>query len=791
MSKLTKRQRREKKKRKKAEYEKIRKLKTEKLKKGPKPWVPVKMKMFTMPDIFPPEASKEQRLEIIRSAGTKAREAFDKKYPNIEKWFTEYDPLYLLSFIALYFVSQKEGIDPEATGDLDFPHHYLEIMQAFALCQERKYSGKPLLENAGTLKKEMQEIGSLMNLRLFSVLPDMVTDDEMHAYKLQTEMMVSTTGIRNWAYFHQIKRIVLDLAQLIRNDFKAIYKIDSVNLFKLLFALMEERNILLNEHLKKVRNCIRKHDYREILDAYNQAFPENEKIEGEGIDRMWELAGKNRKNLIGLLICHSDLKLENVYSFSIGNAKSLLEERVSEDILEEILDMLSLNFGDLKTFNKEHIILANPVLKKPFIKVERGIYYSAVWGIIPHVALSILEDFIWQDNGLREEYAKLKSRYLEEETTRIVSKAFPNGSIYRGSLWHDPIRGKNYENDLLVIIDSFAIVVEAKSGTVSDPAKRGAPKRLFETLRELIEEPSEQALRFINLLQNNKAVHTFQSKYGTTNTFNSASIKYYIPLGVTLSHLGMISSNLKKLINAKVVNKTLEELAPSISMTDLECVFELLPLEAEKIHYLARRREFEAHLEYEGDELDLLGFYLDNGFNIGDHEYSKDLVINMSLKSKELDPYFVGSNEGLSIEKPELAMTKWWRDLLSLLSSRKKSGWIETCFVLLNTTKEDQEKFELEFKKLKSRILNGKAEKKHNWVLFISGPERRRYVIAGYPYLPVAKDERNGIMSQILDDERAQKARGAVIIGINIQRNDYPYSVFATRMSTDLFDTLS
>ena len=77
------------------------------------------------------------------------------------------------------------------------------------------------------------------------------------------------------------------------------------------------------------------------------------------------------------------------------------------------------------------------------------------------------------------------------------------------------------------------------------------------------------------------------------------------------------------------------------------------------------------------------------------------------------------------------------------------------------------------------------------WIIFISGPERRRYVIVGYPYFPVSKDERDGIMSQALDDECAQKVRGAAIIRINIQRNDYPYSVFATRMSTDLFDTLS
>src|SRR3546814_19200120 len=63
----------------------------------------------------------------------------------------------------------------------------------------------------------------------------------------------------------------------------------------------------------------------------------------------------------------------------------------------------------------------------------------------------------------------------------------------------------------------------------------------------------------------------------------------------------------------------------------------LLTREVEKVHYLSRRREFEAHMDYEGDELDLLGFYLDNGFNIGDTEYSQDIVLNMALKSKELD----------------------------------------------------------------------------------------------------------------------------------------------------------
>jgi len=314
---------------------------------------------------------------------------------------------------------------------------------------------------------------------------------------------------------------------------------------------------------------------------------------------------------------------------------------------------------------------------------------------------------------------------------------------------------------------------------------------LFETLRELIEEPSEQALRFIDHLKRNQEEHSFKTKRGVINLIDSRRTKYYIPLGVTLSHLGLIGSNLKKLIRTKVVNKQLEELAPSMNLTDLEVIFELLPLEIQKIHYFARRREFEAHMEYEGDELDLLGFYLDNGFNIGDTEYARDAVMNLSLKSKELDPYFVGTSEGKSVVKPELAMTKWWKDLLIAISNKKTDGWVEIGFILLNSTKEDQTKFEGMFKELMLRVKKGKVDKLHNWVMFASGPERRRYLIAGYPYTTTEKDVRNGVMGEIISDENFREARGCVVIGVQTDRLDYPCSVLARRVSTNLFDTLT
>ena len=786
MVRPTKQQRRERRKRKRLDRKK-RKAATPRQ----QPWVAPKMEFFKMSSLLPDDLSKEKRLEIVRGIGAEAKEKFDLKYPQIAAWFRDYDPLYLLSYCAFYFVSQPEGVDAEVSGKLNFYHHYLEIMQAFALAQERAQTVKPLLQDARRLEQEMQEIGEVMSLQLLNIPPELTDEDELNAYHLRTEMMAQTTAVRNWAYPHQMKRVVFSLANSIKEVFKSFYGLDPVDLMHLLFILTEERNDLLNTHIDKLRNSLRSKNYKEIIEGYNSEFPENVRIEGAAVEEIWTRAGKKKRNLVGMLATHADLKLDRIYSFTLEHAQSLLKTKVPDEVLERLLDRLSYQFGDLKDFNKEHIILGNPVLSRPFIRFAERSYFSVIWGVMPHIALDVLESLVWADESMRNAYTKAKADFLEIELEQLFRGAFPSASVYRGSLWTDRQTGRNYENDLIVVLDSFALVVEAKSGGVSDPARRGAPKRLFKTLRELIEEPSEQALRFIDHLEQNQEEHSFKTKGGAVNVIDSRKIKYYIPIGVTLSHLGFIGSNLKKLIEGKVVNKKLEELAPSISLTDLDAIFELLPLEVQKIHYFARRREFEAHMVYEGDELDLLGFYLDNGFNIGDTEYARDLVMNMSMKSKELDPYFVGTSEGKSIMKPELSMTKWWKDLLQAISDRKTDGWVETGFILLNSTKEDQAKFESMFKKLMVRTKKGKVDKRHNWVVFASGPDRRRYLIAGYPYTTTELDVRNKIIGEIISDENFGNARGCVVIGVQMDRLDYPYSVLARRASTNLFDTLT
>jgi len=161
------------------------------------PWAVPKMKLFKVPRLLKDDVPWEKRLELLREIGRTSRIKFDELYPQTTKWVTEYDPLYVLSMCAAYFVSYPEGTYPEAIGKLDFYHHYLELLQAFALCQPRNHTLRPLLGEMETLKAHFQHLGEHMSMRYLDLPLHLTTEEHVSAHHLRTEMMSQTTDVRN------------------------------------------------------------------------------------------------------------------------------------------------------------------------------------------------------------------------------------------------------------------------------------------------------------------------------------------------------------------------------------------------------------------------------------------------------------------------------------------------------------------------------------------------------------------------------------------------------------------
>lgn len=746
---------------------------------------PIKMKYFSMEYSGHQNMTREERLESLRNIGYEASKEFPEKYKLLQFWFTKYNQPKLLSFAFYYFITSPAGYDEEAvTGSLEFPPYYQELLQAFALTLTETYNLQPFSSEVQKFKDDFKRVGELNRLKYFN-FPETVEDaDDLPYHLLRTEIMLHTTAVRNWSYDHKMKEVTLSLASRIAPSFNKIHRFNPVVFLNIIYRMTEVVEERVNMHRLKTVEIMRYEDHEKIIDAYESQFPVN-KTNRVQRKELWEMCGRDYKKLRAMFLMHSDLFLEELFTFDFTTLAGYTDGLISAEKLKDIFGHISLKFGDLADADAELFLLNNPVHDKPFIKVSENEVFSSLWMIMTHLSIGFLENFCGEDEQLRKKYHDVRASYLEVQVTNLFKESFPMANIFPGSKWRGA-DGKYYENDLLVIIDHFAIVVEAKAGIVSPTAKRGAPDRLFKTLQELIEKPSEQAMRFIEFLKNNPGNLSLMVKKGPSNRIDTSALKYFIPLGVTLSHLGSLGSNLKQMIQAGVTKKPIEELAMSVSLTDLQVIFDFLPLAVEKIHYLQRRRELEANVTYMGDELDLLAWYLDDGFNLkNDEEFS---LYKMDLKSKELDNYIIGAAKRERVSKPELNKTKWWKDMLLRLEKKQFKEWLEASYVLLNIPIGAQQEFERLVEEMKWKMHQGKADFPHNWILLTTAEKDRRFVIAGYCYHDSLSDARNDFMADILYDSTMEGAKGKLVIGINVDKPHYPYNVLASWLSPELFD---
>lgn len=756
-----------------------------------KPYEVVKQNFVSFDNPFSEDIPFEKRLQILVEIGKRSEINYQKQYLKLTDYFNEYDPLYLCAFCAYYFVRQEEGIDLEAiNGALEFPPFYLEILQCVSLIKKRTISEKLLIHNVSEFKSIIKDLNKSQSEKYYVLGESVKNQDDIGVLLLRTEMMLNTLAVRNWAYVHQMKTIAYELADSDEALFSNTIGFKACSLLDILFSFVSLTEKKINDHYKKTHSLIKAKNYNDTFNKYEHLFPKVHRTEAFQRKEIWNRVNQNLKNLKVTFLQHSDYFLPEIYTHSVDDIYSHLSPKVSKEEISVIFEKLSLSFGELSQINKDYIFLDNPIHTRPFIRLDNDRYFSTISHMFHHIAIDLLETFLGQEPKIYSQYVKKKGKYLESKVEQLFRKSFPNAQIFSGSLWSNNEKDKIYENDLIVLIEEFAIIIECKSGTISPAAKRGAPDRLFRTMKDLIVEPSEQAIRFQNFLIQNPTLHSFKTKSSAKNNIDSSKIKYYIPLAITLSNLGSIGCNLKKLISAKIALHKLEELAPSISYTDLEVIFEVLSMQAEKIHYLSRRREFEAHVDFQGDEMDLFGFYLDHGFNIGETEYDKNFHIDLTLKSKELDPYFMGKNRNVKVTKPYLKKTKYWNDLLIRIESLSQN-WLASSIILLNLPIEDQIQYEENLKKLKRMVLNDECEKEHNYFQLTFGPERRRYILVGYPYKNIDVETRNRVMNDIAGSLKEQiSIRGFLIIGYNLNRETYPYSVIAGSLETNFFDNL-
>lgn len=303
---------------------------------------------------------------------------------------------------------------------------------------------------------------------------------------------------------------------------------------------------------------------------------------------------------------------ELTYPWVFTIPRELLKAEFDQAIVEAIYT-LSYRKGDLAHVNPLHVYLNNPIWQKPYIALETGDLFASLPQLAFSFPFAIMERLMTGYPALKRAYEGARADFLEAEIADILATAMPTATVYRGVQWDDPDTGKTWENDTIAQLGNFLFVLEAKSGRISDVARRGGDASLRTNFKELFVEPGLQGWRLQNYINQHRENAKFRLKSDGRNVdFKLGKPKIIYRFSVCFEHFAGLTSakyHLKEL--GLIASDT--AWAPVLSLGELQMIARYLDSELAFQHYLTRRATLEDALEFDGDEQDILSMYLTNG----------------------------------------------------------------------------------------------------------------------------------------------------------------------------------
>ncbi|MBD2093651.1 hypothetical protein H6F90_00585 [Trichocoleus sp. FACHB-591] len=711
--------------------------------------------------------------EILVDAGRSYEREFNESLAELVEKISSVDVLHLLSILTAYGLSVGMDEAGKTVNKKNPTIHqsHVELVQALALRLPPSEQSSELVKS-----EQVQEVWDLLisfdmafNLKRLVQIQNAKTEEKKAILHLQEWLRIHTNIVRNWGYFKRVISISKRLYSELDPLFKASVGLEAtsiIDVFEYLVIYCEE---VINERFHKMKRVFKARNIEEAIKTYHEMYQLPDSIE-EAAALLRE-QGAKLEEVRFLILSHSDLFLVEAFSFTVEELGS--EMNIETIALETVLSRLSYQFGELKDANPEHFFLGNPVWTKPLIKLPTGNYFCVVPQVFFSFVFQTLDSLLSTEEVKSEVQDKRRSKFLEDEIKKLFIQAFPQSTFKQNFKWKES--DVEYETDFLMQVDSYLLIIEAKSGAVSRAALRGATGSAKDDIEELLISPAIQSKRFADRIIELKANQIFPEAFQAL-TFDLTAIQKIIRLSVTLEDFATIQSQVSRIRDTGWVDKDFST-TPTIALADLEIIFDVLPFIPQKIHYLIRRAELEEHMQYRGDELDLLGFYLRTGFNLGKEEFEpREWII--SGMSEKVDRYYVALDRGITRAKPRLELIKWWEDIQLRIEQRCPYRWLEVAVMLLNVSLSDQRKAEREFKRIIRNVRKNWRQPGHVNSIIVDLPQRRE-AIGLLAFRKFEQDQRREFMNDLAGQSFSETdAERCLVIGVNIDDQDwYPYSL--------------
>lgn len=388
------------------------------------------------------------------------------------------------------------------------------------------------------------------------------------------------------------------------------------------------------------------------------------------------------------------------------------------------LELFSIEFGQPAfgpAFTGQHVLRQRPVIRDP-----DGNHLCSYTGNLLFALRHQIEDALKRDSAAWERYNRVRKRYVEDNAVAYFRAALKTPKAWTNLMYTIDGAGP-YELDGLVILDSVAVVVEAKAAALTGPARRGAPGRLKRDVETVLAEASSQAERLRLAFEEGREIALADGE-GNPVVLSHSDTARVFSVVVTLDDFSGVGPTVWDLAEADLL-RVPEPLPWIVSLHELEVIAELTEYPALLTLYFRLRREVNARkLVRTADELDLFIHYLLYGLFFDDlieaEERAPDAIFIQSM-TDDLDAYFMWKRGTRSTpaEPPRQKMHKRFRELLESLETACPDGYIEIEMALLSMPDADRKMVANRFAEM--RKLSARDKKLHDFTLTYSSTANR------------------------------------------------------------------
>jgi len=721
--------------------------------------------------------NKGERTRILQAAGQQARDELPSRLRKLEELLLGQNPFALLARFSFYFLTYLPQVGKRLNESDPTEQSEIEIVQALILCHEESEFQKRRAcspEEFQVIVDLLKEVTVLQSMRDYADIRPHMSGQQRQMLEFRSIIRAHTKSIRGWGYDQQQVEILESLYQPLEDEIHAKLGVRVHLLVDMFRTCVDQIGKKLQDQFTLVKGFMTLHSVRDAVEAYLSRFKDphisvaaRESSVAEGTTTLNDIKAH--------LMVRSDAYLHYIYALGISDFLNAYKDKSDLAAVEKLAHQWSLTLGSLGGCKREHLFLDNPLWHKPLMNVAPGIIFWPIPPLFHSFCFEMMEDLVRQDAQVYTKYLARRGAFLEDYTAVLFKRAFPDALHFRGSLWNDTTAHRTGENDLLIVFDSMALVVELKAGAINPIARRGGPS-LSQEIDELLIDPARQAQHFAAVLQAQPGVYEFATKNGGHNVVDTSSIKQIFCLTITLERLGPLAAQVPGLQAAGLAKQDVTAV-PSMSLADLGILLEFLQSPFELLHYLTRRASFEKRRTFIADELDLLALYLRTGLSGAELPDVRNTLGLYGL-SHELDHYFQ-QTPSTPVPKPQRQLCDWWKRILEEISRRRVPRRFELGCILLDLSFEWQQEFEKRVQTLCAAVKSKENFRLEDiqgaWVRVDS--EVSDAAIVAVPVRTHLHSERTPNRgSGGLEAMAKAKAKTAVVIRLDVDCGHWPYS---------------